>query len=85
MNILTRPSRKATPSQPVSADVRLQAHFLERLARLQGMREELAETLDSQAQRLLDHALYSTYWDCVRLGNKDDAQRLLQLTRPISL
>jgi hypothetical protein len=38
------------------------------------MRAEIWDTLDSQQQRLLNHGLYSTYWDCVNLGLKDEAQ-----------
>jgi hypothetical protein len=88
MNLLTRSSRKNTDS-PQTADApavpsegQLEDYFLERLRRLQGLRTQSGETLDGPQRRLLDHALYSTYWDCVRLGNKADAQRLLKMDGP---
>ena len=33
--------------------------------------------LVQRQRRLLEHTLYSTYWDCVRLDMRDDAQEIL--------
>ena len=78
MNILARPSRKIPLPSSSPKRSQLQAHFLERLTRLQRMRAEIWETLDSEQRRILGRALYSTYWDCVNLGLRDDAQGIIQ-------
>ena len=78
MNLLARASNLANPTMSRGRDA-LRTYFLERLTRLEGMRTAPDSGLDSQQRRLLDHALYSTYWDCVNLGVRDDAQRLLGL------
>lgn len=49
--------------------------FLARLRRLATLRPHCdPDTLERQ---LVDHALYSTYWDCARLGLRGEAQRIL--------
>jgi hypothetical protein len=43
------------------------------------MHAKVSGALDTQQRRLLDHALYSTYWDCVDLGLRDEAQTIIGL------
>jgi hypothetical protein len=83
MNLLARSSRRKADSQKL-ADVSakrevmgLEVHFLERLTRLGHTRMEAYATLDGRQRRLLDHALYSTYWDCVNLGLRKEARRIV--------
>jgi hypothetical protein len=77
MNLLARRSNRTTDPKTNPQRDKLQTHFLERLTRLKEIRNEAARSLGNQQRRLLNHALYSTYWDCAELGMKDDAQRLL--------
>jgi len=42
------------------------------------MRAEIWEALDGEQRRILGRALYSTYWDCVNLGLRDEAQGIIQ-------
>jgi hypothetical protein len=53
------------------------AFFLNRLARLRNLERQWRSRIDAPPPRLLSHALYSTYTDCVRLGQRAEAQRLL--------
>jgi hypothetical protein len=55
----------------------VQEYFLERISRLEAMRNEYSGSMDRQQRRLLEHALYSTYWDCVNLGMRDEARESL--------
>jgi hypothetical protein len=48
------------------------------------MRRELESSIDCQQRRLLEHALYSTYWDCATLDMRDDAQEILGMPRSMS-
>jgi hypothetical protein len=56
----------------------LQAYFLNRLERLLRQRYEQRHLLASEALRILDRAIYSTYCDCLDLGVGSEAQRLLR-------
>jgi hypothetical protein len=76
MNLLARASKGANRTL-TRGRVSLRAYFIERLAGLEAQRRDAVDTLDNQQRRLLDHVLYSTYWDCVELGMRDDALRLL--------
>jgi hypothetical protein len=53
----------------------LEGLFLDRLARLAQLRS--MEQLSKDQLRLVDYALYSTYWDCVRRGQRALAQQIL--------
>ena len=57
----------------------LQQLFLERLDRLARRRAICLEHDYPRALRLLNHALYSSYWDCARLGVRSEARRILGL------
>jgi hypothetical protein len=58
---------------------RLQCLFISRLGRLMDLREKCVAARDSERAKLLDHVLYSTYWDCVSLGLRAQARCLLRL------
>lgn len=52
--------------------------FLNRLRRLMQHRVQHAGALNPDGIRLLDHAIFSTYCDCRRLGGQAVAQGLVQ-------
>jgi len=54
---------------------RAAALFLHRIDRLVKMRA--MPQLDDADRRLVDHALYSTYWDCARLGARPRARSVI--------
>jgi hypothetical protein len=49
--------------------------FLARLLRLSVMRT--FPELSPPERRMVDHALYSTYWDCVDIGAPEEAIHIL--------
>jgi hypothetical protein len=51
--------------------------FLRRLARLLDLEQQWRQRIDAPPPRLLSHALYSTYTDCLQLGQREEARRLL--------
>jgi hypothetical protein len=55
----------------------LRTYFLQRLSRV----TELGRTtqLTPAQRRLVNHALYATYWDCAGLGSREEASTLLHL------
>jgi len=53
--------------------------FLGRLTRIHEQHSLHGPELTAEARRLVDRALYSTYWDCVRLGLRDEARGTLNL------
>lgn len=57
----------------------LQTLFLGRLERLASMRALCYQEGYREPLRLIDHALYSTYRDCVRLGLRAEGRRRLGL------
>ena len=67
---------------PVSPGERLAELFVSRLARLVSLEQQWRQHIDGPTPRLLSHALYSTYTDCVRLGRRAEAQRILGITLP---
>ena len=62
------------------ARFRLQYLFLERLDRLVNLKATCLECEYFQPIRLLDQALFSTYWDCVQLGLRPQAREVLGLS-----
>ncbi len=53
--------------------------FLARLRRVHEQRAMYGSELTVDARALIDRALYSTYWDCVRLGLRTEARKVLGL------
>lgn len=53
--------------------------FLSRLRRIHEQRTMYGAELTVDARQLIDRALYSTYWDCVRLGIRAEAREVLGL------
>ena len=53
--------------------------FLARLRRVHDQRAMYGNELTEDARALIDRALYSTYWDCVRLGLRTEARQVLDL------
>ena len=53
--------------------------FVGRLRRIKEQRQMYGPELTPEARCLIDRALYSTYWDCVRLGLRDEARVVLDL------
>ena len=53
--------------------------FLARLRRVHEQRAMYGDELTVDARGLIDRALYSTYWDCVRLGLRAEARKCLGL------
>jgi hypothetical protein len=53
--------------------------FLARLRRVHEQRSMYGNELTVDARALIDRALYSTYWDCVRLGLRAEAREVLGL------
>jgi len=53
--------------------------FLARLRRFHGLRRTYESDLAVDVRSLIDRALYSTYWDCVRLGLRAEAREVLGL------
>ena len=53
--------------------------FLSRLRRVHDQRGMYGTKLTEDARALIDRALYSTYWDCVRLGLRAEAREVLDL------
>jgi hypothetical protein len=60
-----------------------QAHLLQRLHRVVELKA--SPHLDADQRRLVNHTLYSTYWDCVNLGAQDEATAILKLPRQVSM
>ena len=54
--------------------------FMERLKRLAELDARCTEDSDSEDRKLLQRALSSTYWDCIRLGLRADARKVLGLS-----
>ena len=70
-----RPAAQRRPSQDAPDVFATYApFFLERLLRLCVMRRW--PRLSPLERRLVDHALYSTYWDCVDVGAGEEAVHL---------
>ena len=59
--------------------LQLQLLMLKRLARLNETRETRDPIKHPRGRLMIDKALYSTYWDCVALGRRDDARMILRL------
>lgn len=59
------------------SSLRLRAFFIQRLHRFDGLKE--APQLTPSERRLVSHALYSTYWDCVGVGVRAEASLILRL------
>ena len=55
----------------------LRTLFLQRLYRLMAL--EAVEQLTPAQRRLVNHALYATYWDCASLGSRDEAGGIIGL------
>jgi len=55
--------------------------FLSRLRRIHEQRAMYGSALTVDVRSLIDRALYSTYWDCVRLGLRAEAREVLGLSR----
>ena len=53
--------------------------FLARLQRVHEQQAMYGNELTGDARALIDRALYSIYWDCVRLGLRTEARRILNL------
>jgi hypothetical protein len=53
--------------------------FLARLRRVHDQRAMYGNELTEDARALIDRALYSTYWDCVRQGLRTEAREVLDL------
>ncbi|MFN0074362.1 MAG: hypothetical protein ACKVVP_23010 [Chloroflexota bacterium] len=53
--------------------------FVARLHRIHEQRALYGSELTADARQLIDRALYSTYWDCVRLGLRSEAREVLGL------
>ncbi len=53
--------------------------FLARLRRFHKQRTMYESDLTVDVRSLIDRALYSTYWDCVRLGLRAEAREVLGL------
>jgi len=74
--------RQRTNISPWRADTdqhSLQCLFLERLHRLVDLDESWNPEWSSEERRLLEHALYSTYHDCVRVGLRPIARAIITL------
>jgi hypothetical protein len=54
-----------------------QLHYLRRLNRLLGLRQEQGEQLNAEGVRLTDRAIYSTYCSCIDLGIGQEGQQLI--------
>jgi hypothetical protein len=61
----------------------LRAHFVQRLHRL--IELKAMSHLDTDQRRLVNHALYSTYWDCVTLGARAEASTILGLPHQVTM
>lgn len=80
MDAMTAGPRGASaPSGPGSdrPTILLRELFLGRLSRL-AILKAMLDASDLE-RRLLDRALYSTYWDCVQLDLREQARRILEL------
>ena len=53
--------------------------FLARLRRVHEQQALYGNELTDEARSLIDRALYSTYWDCIRLGLRAEAREVLDL------
>ena len=53
--------------------------FLARLRRVHEQRAMYGGELNEDSRAMIDRALYSTYWDCVRLGSRTEAREVLGL------
>ncbi|MFN0072171.1 MAG: hypothetical protein ACKVVP_11860 [Chloroflexota bacterium] len=68
---------------PWRADIgrhQLQCLFLDRLHRLIELDESWRPEWSPEERRFLEHALYSTYHDCVRVGLRSIARAMLGLS-----
>jgi hypothetical protein len=68
--------------QPEHGDTerhKLQCLFLERLHRLVDLNECWSPEWSAAERRMLEHALYSTYHDCVRVGLRPIARAMITL------
>jgi hypothetical protein len=54
--------------------------FLTRLRRLVSIECELGLHPSEEDRRMIEQAMASTYWDCCRLGARQDARRILGLS-----
>src|SRR5687767_5488461 len=70
-------SNRVVESGPVAQTVAPETLFLRRLYRL--IELSARSDLDPPQRRQVNHALYSTYWDCVRLGMRAKATTILGL------
>jgi len=59
----------------------LQRHFLRRLVHLVTLRRQ-SQNLPPQSRRMLDHAIFSTYVDCLDQGVGATAQAIVQQIAP---
>jgi hypothetical protein len=73
------PEAQSSPTRGAQEKKALRAMFLARLQHITQQRESLGVELTGEARHLVDRALYSTYWDCVRLGAREEAREALGL------
>jgi hypothetical protein len=73
-NVIESPAGVEDVSQ-----LQLQLLMLKRLARLNKTRATRDPIKHPRGRLLVDKALYSTYWDCVALGRRNDARMILGL------
>ena len=67
------------PEDGDTARHKLQCLFLERLHRLVDLNESWSAEWSAAERRMLEHALYSTYHDCVRVGLRPIARAMITL------
>jgi hypothetical protein len=81
-NVIESPADNVIESPASIEDVsqlQLQLLMLKRLARLNETRETRDPIKHPRARLMIDKAIYSTYWDCVALGRRNDARMILGL------
>ena len=76
---MDRQSSNTESWQAHGAQHQLQCLFLDRLHRLIDLDESWSPEWSAEERRLLEHALYSTYHDCVRVGLRPIARAMLTL------
>jgi hypothetical protein len=71
---------RARSVRSTAGHARFRDLFLTRLQRIHQQRATYGQELTPDARLLIDRAMYSTYWDCVRLGLRSEARDVLGLT-----
>ncbi len=68
------------PRLPQATAAQLREGYLDHLSRMLSLRRDHFDEINDAGLKLLDHSIFVTYCDCIKLGERAEASRLLEET-----